>query len=36
METSKGDSWTARAFRAFDTEAKDYLLRDEILSLLES
>lgn len=28
------ESWTAKAFRAIDTEAKGYLLKDEILDLL--
>jgi len=35
-ESSKGDSWSARAFRALDTTAKGYLLKDEILSLLDN
>ena len=34
METSQVESWDLRAFKAFDTEAKGYLYRDEILELL--
>lgn len=29
------DSWSARAFRSLDTEAKGYLLKDEILSIID-
>jgi hypothetical protein len=35
MDTpKKGDSWSARAYTALDTQAKGYLVKDEILSLI--
>ena len=30
------ETWTARTFRALDSQAKGYLVRDEILSLINN
>lgn len=36
VSTIQLDSWSMKAFKALDTEAKGYLVRDEILSLIDN
>ena len=33
--TFEGDAWSARAFKAIDTESKGYVVKDEILELIK-